>query len=147
MRIEIDHHQIALALRWLHVAAMAAILGGGLLVSWLAVGDPDERFVVRVAARYEQVFWGGIGILVMTGVGNLGAFDLALPSPATSWGGIFMAKLWSVGALVALSLPRSLAVARIVMAGGSAGALRWLYPTTTVLIASIAALAVWLAHG
>src|SRR5258706_13809363 len=111
---------------------MAAILGGALLVSWLAVGDPDERFVVRVAARYEQVFWGGIGILVMTGIGNLYAFGLAPPSPATPWGGTFMAKLWSVGALVALSLPRSLAVARIVMGGGSARGLLQGVPTSSL---------------
>jgi len=82
----------------------------------------------------------------MTGVGNLGAFGLALPGPATAWGDTFSAKLWFVGALVALSLPRSLALARIVIVGRSARALRWLYPSTTALIALIAALAVWLAH-
>jgi len=35
---------------------MAAIFGGALLMSFFAVGEADERFVVRVAARYEQVF-------------------------------------------------------------------------------------------
>jgi hypothetical protein len=141
-----DHHVAALAVRWLHVAAMSTILGGALLVWWLAVRGPS-RAVVDVAVRYEQVFWAALGVIVMTGVGNLGAFGLALPAPATTWGGTFMAKITLVAVLVALSLPRSLAVARIGVGATSTASLRWLYSATATAIALISALAIWLAHG
>jgi hypothetical protein len=141
-----DHHVAALVVRWLHVAAMAAILGGALLVSWLAVRGPS-RAVVDVAVRYEQVFWAGLGVIVMTGVGNLGAFGLALPAPATTWGSTFIAKITLVAVLVALSLPRSLAVARVAGGATSTAPLRWLYAVTAAAIAVITALAIWLAHG
>ena len=142
-----DHQSIALLIRWLHVAAMATILGGALLVAWLAARGTRQG-LVEVAVRYEQLFWLALGVIVMTGVGNLGAFGLALPAPSTDWGGTFVAKITAVVLLIALSLPRSLVVARL--AGGadaSAKTLRWLYGGTAGGVAGIAALAVWLAHG
>jgi len=142
-----DHQSVALVIRWLHVAAMATILGGAVLLSWLAVRGARTT-IVEVAVRYEQLFWAALGIIVMTGVGNLGAFGLALPAPATNWGGTFIVKITAVVLLVALSLPRSLVVAR--MAGGAdahATTIRWLYGGTAGAVAVIAALAVWLAHG
>jgi len=143
----VDHQLVALVIRWLHVAAMAAILGGAVLVAWLAARGPGT-VVIDVAVRYEQIFWAGLGVLVMTGVGNLGAFGLALPAPVTTWGGTFTAKMLMVATLVAISLPRSLVVARA--ARGSqvpATTIRWLYGVTLATLALIAALAVWLAHG
>jgi hypothetical protein len=125
---------------------MAAIFGGALLVSWLTAGARPDH-VLAIAVRYEQIFWAGIGVLVMTGVGNLGAFGLALPIPSTSWGETFVAKLWFVGVLVLLSLPRSLVVARGRADARDVRMLRRLYVITTVVIAAIAGLAVWLAHG
>jgi hypothetical protein len=142
-----DHQLVALVIRWLHVAAMAAILGGAVLVAWLAARGPN-RVVIDVAVRYEQIFWAGLGVIVMTGVGNLGAFGLALPAPATTWGGTFTLKMLMVATLVALSLPRSLVVARAASAGREPGsALRWTYGVTVATLALIAALAIWLAHG
>lgn len=133
---------MALVLRAVHVAAMAAALGGALLVTWLAWRLPRER-VVDVAVRYEQVFWLAAGVLVMTGVGNLGAFGVALPPPASMWGRTFIAKLALVAILVIASLPRSLAVLR----PGSTAPVRALYAATTTLLAVIAGLAIGLAHG
>jgi hypothetical protein len=125
---------------------MATIFGGALLVSWLSVGTRPEH-LITIAVRYEQIFWAGIGVLVMTGIGNLGAFGLALPSPSTAWGETFVAKLWFIGVLIVLSLPRSLIVARARRGSGDVRALRALYPLTTAVIALVAGLAVWLAHG
>lgn len=142
-----DHQTLALLIRWLHVAAMATILGGAVLLTWLVARSPRPA-IVEVAVRYEQLFWLALGVIVMTGVGNLGAFGLALPPPSTDWGGVFVAKMTAVVLLVALSLPRSLVVARL--AGGaeaSAKTMRWLYGGTAGGVAGIAALAVWLAHG
>jgi hypothetical protein len=126
---------------------MATILGGALLVAWLAAHGPRPA-ILEVAVRYEQLFWLALGVIVMTGVGNLGAFGLALPAPSTVWGGMFVAKITAVVLLVALSLPRSLVIARL--AGGAdapAKTICWLYGATAGGVAAIAAFAVWLAHG
>jgi copper resistance protein D len=105
--------------------------------------------MVRIAALYEWTFWAAAGTLAMTGVGNLGAFGTALPPPQTGWGTTLTIKLGFVVLLVVLSLPRTLAVARLALgaASSAAGPLRALYGTTTVVFGTIAALAVWLAHG
>jgi len=140
----LDHHTLAVAVRWLHVAAMAMTLGGALLVAWLAFREPAER-VVAVALRYEQTFWLAAGVLVMTGVGNLAAFGTGLPQPGTGWGAVFTTKLLLVAVIIAGSLPRTLAVA---LPGiPTAAALRTLYAGTALALAAIAGLAVMLAHG
>src|ERR1700694_3622577 len=94
-------HALSLFVRWAHVAGMAAILGGALLVWWLGVRrhGADGRIVVDVAERYEWIFWAAIGLQVMTGVGNLGAFGEALPPPASGWGTKLIVKLVAVLAL------------------------------------------------
>jgi len=137
---------IALVIRWLHVAAMATILGGAVLVTFLAWRGP-RALVVVAATHYEHVFWAGIGVVVMTGVGNLGAFGAGLPAPASHWGGTFVIKMLSVMALVAISLPRSLVIARLAAGAPATTTLRDMYGLTSAAITAIAALAVWLAHG
>lgn len=142
-----DHQLLALAVRWLHVAAMATAFGGALLVTWLAWRAPADR-VVDIAVRYEQLFWAAAGVLVMTGVGNLGAFGAGLPEPGTGWGRTFSAKLVLVALLVVISLPRSLAVLRLAAHPSTGGAtLRNLYAVSAAMLAAIVALAEGLAHG
>ena len=142
-----DHQQIALAVRYVHVVAMATVFGGSILVTWLAWRGPGDR-IAEVAVRYEQLFWGAAGVLVMTGVGNLGALGPALPAPGTDWGATFITKLLVVAVLVAVSLPRSLAVIGIVARARPARrALRAIYGTTTGILALVVVLALKLAHG
>jgi putative copper export protein len=129
---------------------MAAILGGALLVWWLGVrrDRADASVVVGVAERYEWIFWAAIGLQVMTGVGNLGAFGDALPSPSSAWGTKLIVKLVAVLALAVLSVPRTLAV--VAMAGDKQprpGLLSALYGGTAAVVVGIVGLAVWLAHG
>jgi hypothetical protein len=143
-------HALSLFVRWAHVAGMAAILGGALLVWWMGVRRhaANERTLVDVAERYEWIFWAAIGVQVMTGVGNLGAFGDALPQPGSGWGTKLIVKLVAVLALAILSVPRTLAV--VAMAGDSTpqpGLLRALYGGTTTIVVGIAGRAVWLAHG
>jgi hypothetical protein len=129
---------------------MAAILGGALLVWWLATERDriSSDAVVRVAERYEWIFWGAIGIQVMTGVGNLGAFGNALPPPGSAWGVKLTVKLVSVLALALLSVPRTLAVAGMARREKpSQRTLSALYSGTTAGVVGILGLAVWLAHG
>jgi hypothetical protein len=129
---------------------MAGILGGALLVWWLGVrrNGGNARVVLDVAERYEWIFWAAIGLQVMTGVGNLGAFGDALPPSGSGWGMKLIVKLVAVLALAALSVPRTLAV--VAMAGATRprpGLLSALYGGTTAIVVGIAGLAVWLAHG
>src|SRR2546429_6643445 len=132
---------------------MATAFGGSVSVLALAARPVGEApgAVVAVAIRYEWMFWAAAGVLAMTGIGNLAAFGAALLGPATNWGTTLVLKLGSVLTLVVLSLPRTLAVARMSSTGGIARAsvttVRNLYGATTAAFAAILALAVWLAHG
>jgi putative copper export protein len=152
--MELDPHVLHVAIRWLHVAAMATAFGGAVTV--LAVSarprDDSTHAVVGVAVRYEWLFWAAAGILAMTGIGNLAAFGAGLLGPATNWGTTLLLKLGSVLALVVLSLPRTLAVARLsasteAMTAGSLVTMRNLYAGTAGAFTVILALAIWLAHG
>ncbi len=152
--MQLDPHILHVAIRWVHVAAMATAFGGAITVLALSVrpGVDSANAVIAVAIRYEWIFWAAAGVLAMTGIGNLAAFGAGLLGPATNWGTTLLLKLGSVLALVVLSLPRTLAVARISAASGaialgSLTTLRNLYGATTGAFAVILALAVWLAHG
>jgi putative copper export protein len=151
--MELDPNVLHVAIRWLHVAAMATAFGGAITVLALSArpGADSASAVISVAIRYEWMFWAAAGVLAMTGIGNLAAFGPALLGPATNWGATFVLKLGSVLTLVVMSLPRSLAVARMSSTGGNARAsvttVRNLYGATTAAFAVILALAVWLAHG
>jgi len=152
--MELDPNVVHVAIRWLHVAAMATAFGGAVSVLALSTrpGAVSAGAIVGVAIRYEWIFWAAAGVLAMTGIGNLAAFGAALLGPATNWGVTLLLKLGSVLTLVVLSLPRTLAVARISAGTGlnaatSVNTLRNLYGATTGAFAVILALAVWLAHG
>ena len=139
-----------LLVRWAHVAGMAAILGGALLVCWLAARRPllEDRLTTRVAEGYEWIFWAAIGLQVMTGVGNLGAFGNALPSPESAWGTKLTIKLVAVLLLAVFSVPRTLVVAAKSESDTTPHlSLPLLYGSTTVIVIGILGLAVWLAHG
>lgn len=151
--MELDPHVLHVAIRWLHVAAMATAFGGAITVLALATrpGVDSAGVVLGVAVRYEWLFWAAAGVLAMTGIGNLASFGAALLGPATNWGTTLLLKLGSVLALVVLSLPRTLAVARMSASTGATTSLvvtlRNLYGATASAFAVILALAVWLAHG
>jgi putative copper export protein len=150
--MELDPNVLHVAIRWLHVTAMATAFGGAITVLALSTrpGIDSASAVVAVAVRYEWLFWAAAGVLAMTGIGNLAAFGAALLGPATDWGMTLLLKLGSVLALVVFSLPRTLAVARM-SAGPIAPsvviAVRNLYGATTGAFAAILAMAIWLAHG
>ncbi len=147
----VDPHVVHVAIRWLHVAAMATAFGGAVTVLALSIrpGIDSASAVLGVAVRYEWLFWAAAGVLAMTGIGNLAAFGAGLLGPSTNWGTTLLLKLGSVLALVVLSLPRTLAVARMSATSIGTGliALRNLYAATTAAFAVILAFAIWLAHG
>lgn len=144
-------------IRWLHVASMAGLVGGAILIIALSLHVPAHGVerdgpLLSVAQTYEWLFWLAIGLLVMTGVGNLGAFGSAVPAPETDWGGKLVFKLAAVGALALLSIVRTLLVVVLSMTTLRATRnqhtiLRWAYTSTVLLAAAILAVAVSLAHG
>lgn len=146
----IDPHALHLLIRWAHVGAMATALGGALLVAAVVFRNRDRSGSLAVALAYERSFWAAAGIAVMTGVGNLGAFGRTLPEPATEWGTALVVKLIAVTALLAISLPRTLAVLRIEQreaeSASTVRALRGIYAGTVGLLAVILFVAEVLAH-
>jgi hypothetical protein len=137
---------------------MALLLGGaGLVWAMAARASAPEaalggRGLLALAEKYERLFWLGLGLQVMTGIGNLGALGAALPAPASAWGGRLALKLAAVLALSAFSLVRTLVVARLGSAGDGVNAraarvLPALYAVTTAALAAILVLAVALAHA
>ena len=154
----IDGH---LLVRGVHVIAATLLVGGGVLAwaAWLDArsGAEGSRAALRLAIRYEWLAWGALGVLVATGVGNLGVFGEALPAPETRWGRALMVKLGLVLTLLLLSAVRVLALARLrVDAEGEAGDARMaravrvvprLYGVTALLGVGVVATAEVLAHG
>ncbi|MGQ3330656.1 CopD family protein [Halorubrum sp. FL23] len=144
------------AVRVLHILGMVVLLGGA-GVLWYAArrgeraaGSDDT--VVSLAGAYEWAFWGALGVLVLTGVGNLGA--LGAPRPDTRWGTILIAKLSLVVLFVLGSLVRTLivALADIERADDSDNALavpfyRRAYGATTTVLLALVVVAEVLAHG
>ncbi|WP_424000474.1 CopD family protein [Haloarcula salina] len=98
----------SLAIRTLHVLAMAVLVGGS-AAAWYGYrsGAVDG---LAAADRFEWLFWAGVGALVLTGVGNLGA--LGPPGPTTDWGRTLLVKLTLVVGLVCGSAVRTLVVVR-----------------------------------
>ena len=138
----------ATAVRTLHVLAAAVAVGGALLVGIVvrdADSPTDRRSARRVAAGYERLFWGSFGVLVATGVGNLGV--LAPAVPGGSWGATFAVKLLVVLAVLVGSLVRTLAVSRCRERDASTDALAPAYVLTTVSLSVVVVLAEVLAHG
>ena len=138
----------AAAVRTVHVLAAAVVVGGALL-SWLVVRDADtptdRRSARRVAVGYERLFWGAFGLLVATGVGNLGALAPAIPGG--SWGATLAVKLLVVVALLVGSLVRTLAVARCRERDASVSTLSSTYALTAAALGVAVVLAEVLAHG
>ena len=144
-------------LRAAHIGSAAVLVGGAALVWALTAGrastGQETRSLALVAQRSEWLFWGALGVLVATGVGNLAQFGEGLPDPATPWGRRLTLKLLLVLVLAAVSVARALYVVRLVDAASALEgdsqrrALRNVYALTALLAVAVLALATWLAHG
>jgi uncharacterized membrane protein len=155
----LDHDLLRYLVRLVHLGAMAAVLGGSLLLVTLTRADAETdesdaaRTLLRPAERYEWLFWAAAGLLVATGIGNLGAFGAGLPDPATTWGRRLTIKLLAVIALLLLSGVRTSLVIRLTIAPNMALApfglvvLRRIYAATALLLLLVFALGTSLAHG
>ncbi|MBV0923926.1 CopD family protein [Halomicroarcula limicola] len=143
---------VSLAVRTLHVLTVAVLVGSTVALWYgyrtAAVTD------LAAARRYEWLFWGALGVLVLTGVGNLGA--LGVPGPTTDWGRTLLAKLLAVLGVVLGSAIRTLVVVRAGERNGSGadtmnmalrGTLGRSYGVTAGALLALVVLAEVLAHG
>lgn len=136
-----------LFVRWLHLLAMAVALGGSVLawgVSRVAAADAETS--LAAATTYEVAFWGALGVLVVTGVGNLGALAPAIPRGR--WGIAFLAKL---GLLLTVLVGSAVRTATVRAASDAATppttTLERGYALTTLALIAVVALAAVMAHG
>lgn len=137
-----------LLVRTVHVVAATLVVGGtwGMAAAFRAPLDPRTRGAF--ALRFEWLFWGAFGVIVATGVGNAGAFGASLSPADTRWGAAFTYKLGAVVLLGALSMVRTLVVARRLEAEpASTALLPRLYAWSAALGTVVVVLAEVLAHG
>lgn len=147
----------SVVVRWLHVVAAVSILGGAGLAWWMVrdatrTDDPSRVAAALSASQaYEWGFWAAVGVVVATGVGNLGALAPAVPGPDTGWGTTLSVKL-----MLALALLVGSVVRTVLAASPPAGqprdsrhlaVLRSAYTVTAVWLLVIVGFAEVLAHG
>ena len=149
-------HLTHLAVRWVHLLGMAALFGGAVLAWGMLRRDAlreTPAAALHVAAAYEWLFWAGAGLLVLTGVGNLGAIAPAIPGPGTPWGTTFSVKIVGVLGLLLGSLVRTLGVVGLIeraplrLAPVEFDRLRVGYAATALYLLGVVLLAEVLAHG
>lgn len=128
----------ALAIRWAHLLALAVALGGAVVLTLVDDAPPE------LARRYEAAFWLSMGVVVVTGIGNVGALAPAVPGPDASWGRTFTLKLVAVLSLVGFSTLRTGLVRRNEPDGSPT---RLWYAVTAGWLAVIVALAVVMVRG
>lgn len=140
-----------LLVRTAHLFGVLALVGGAAVV-WLRLRR-ERTIPITWLRGYEWLFWGALGVVAATGVGNLGA--LGPPGPATTWGQTLLVKLSLLGLLVLGSVPRTVTVVRERAGdtprrgrhGTRSPLLRRLYGTTALALATLVTLAEVLAHG
>ncbi len=149
---------MAFIVRLVHVGSASLLFGGALLIFILLrlskrkPGDSGWEVVQDLMRIYEWAAWVSLGLIVATGIGNLGHYGDTLPGPRTEWGRELTVKLGLVLVFIVVSAVRTLTV--LIAAGEAvskvpdrvAGTLRNLYGATAVFIAGIVGLAISLAH-
>lgn len=144
--------EFPLAIRFVHVVGMVVLLGGSATL-WRVLGWDRPGVALDVAARYEWLFWGAVAVMVVTGVGNVGAFGEGLPGPRTAWGATFAVKLAGVAGLLAGSFVRTVLADRcrelrtLAAKREAVRRLRVSYAATAGYLVVLVALAEVLAHG
>lgn len=144
-----------LGVRLFHVLAVSVFVGGA-VVLWLgflrATSADETAVVLATAESYEWLFWAAAGVVVATGVGNLGSLAPGIPGPGTDWGWTLAVKLPAVVVFLAGSVVRTVAIDAVdhVPVSHNAALRRTLsrsYAATALYLVLVVALAEVLAHG
>ncbi len=137
---------LSLLFRWIHVLAAITWIGGSLFVALVLVPvtrrleDPAlrARLVQEAGRRFRTVGWIALGLLVLTGLGNLWLFPSFLSSPR------FMAKFALVVLALALSVVHDFVLGPRAGARGADPALRvratWVARVNVLVALAIVAL-------
>ena len=105
---EVMADALHLFVRTVHLLGVITLVGGS-AGAWYAL-RATTLALDPALARFESAYWAAFGVVVVTGVGNLGA--VGAPGPATPWGATLTLKLSVVFAVVVGSMLRTLAVLR-----------------------------------
>jgi uncharacterized membrane protein len=148
-------YQLWFAVRYIHIASVTLLLGGSALLCAWSLSLKQEHgaaSVVQAASTFEWMFWSIAGVLVLTGVSNLGLKGDGLMPPNTSWGTALTIKLTTALILLAFSLTRSDIIIRCrqtpLASPARAGlVLGWMYGLTVVLLLTALWIGLGLAHG
>ena len=149
----LDGHTTHVVVRMIHVLAATILVGGPLSMTLLTAATHRDRLppaaILALATRIEVAYWLAFGIIVATGIGNLGALGNGLPDPGTTWGTTLVLKLIVVGALALFSAVRAIVIARQSLNPTplAAASLSSWYGATTAATTVVVALAIWLAHA
>ena len=149
----LDGHTTHVAVRMIHVLAATTLVGGPLSMTLLTTATHRDRLppaaILALATRIEVAYWLAFGIIVATGIGNLGALGAGLPVPDSDWGRTLTLKLSFVIALTIFAVVRTIVIARHSTNPTplAAASLPTWYGATTAATAAVVALAIWLAHG
>lgn len=148
---------MAFLVRSIHTGSAAFILGGAILliIAFYLVRSEQvssTAVMLKLMQAYEYGFWAAMGLMVATGVGNLGHFGEFLPDPETGWGARFLMKMYLLAFLLALSAVRFMALHLLTSAPPEqqrtrVGVMQSLYGMTAVLALAIGGFAVSLAHA
>ena len=154
-----DSASMSFIIRCVHVMAMALVVGGSVVLCAMCMGNRGGEelepggAVLRLATRYERIFWSVLAILVLTGVGNLGAFAGHLPTRETLWGRKLLIKLFCVLALMVVSCVRTSVIAHYGyihgerLEGWARKMIGGAYAVTVLVAVAILTVALLLAHG
>jgi uncharacterized membrane protein len=148
-------YQLWFAVRYIHIASVTLLLGGSALLCAWSVSLEQGRgaaAVLQAAITFEWMFWSIAGVLVLTGVSNLGLKGDGLMPPNTTWGTALTAKLAVALILLMLSLTRSDIVIRCRQAPPAAAdrasrMLGRMYGLTAVVLLTALWIGLGLAHG
>ncbi len=149
----LDGHTTHVVVRMIHVLAATVLVGGPLSMLLLTAATQRDRLppaaILALATRIEVAYWLAFGLIVATGIGNLGALGNGLPAPGTTWGTTLTLKLLIVAALALFSAVRAIVIARHSLNPTplAAAALASWYGTTTAATTVVVAFAIWLAHA
>lgn len=142
---------------WIHVLAVTVWIGPQFFLFAAAIpairtvedAQVRARLLRSVVTRFAWIAWGAMGVIVLSGIGNLfmagDDAPFSLWSSDYRWGRIFLEKMIFVGVAVALTAihtffvgPRQLRLAEQVEA--NPGDVRY-YRRMSILITSVALLA------
>ena len=113
----------------------------------------DRQILLQAVEVFERNSWIASGLIVLTGIGNLGVFGAGLPSKNTEWGTMLAIKLVTVLLFILFSLLRTMLILRIRLPIEHSWPLPLLrllirlYASTALFLLLIIVQALSLAHG